>query len=111
MLVWLAGARLHAGQSVVPYAGADAAWLVAFAHPPHVAASTESRPLLLFCALQRAGSLTLALCALACVLAQRPSASTPCPAPSCEGCRFTLPVQLGPRFLFAFFCLPVTGDR
>ena len=68
MLVWLAGARLHAGRSAVPCAGADAA----FACLPDLAASTESRPLLLFCALQRAGSLTLALCALACVLAQRP---------------------------------------
>ena len=60
MLVWLAGARLHAGRSAVPFDGADAAWLVAFAHPPHVAASTESRTLLLLCILQHAGSLTLA---------------------------------------------------
>ena len=33
-----------------------------------------------------------------------PSVSTSCPASSSEGCRFTLPVQLEPRFLFGFFC-------
>ena len=31
MLVWLAGARRHAGRSAVPLDGADAACLVAFA--------------------------------------------------------------------------------
>ena len=39
MLVWVAGARLHAGRNVVPYACADAAWLVACVHRPVLAAS------------------------------------------------------------------------
>ena len=55
MLVWLAGARLHAGRSAVPFDGADAACLVAFAHPPDVAASLESWTCLLRCTLQLAG--------------------------------------------------------
>ena len=36
MLLWLAGARLLAGRCAVPFDGADAAWLVAFAHPADV---------------------------------------------------------------------------
>ena len=64
MLVWLAGARLHAGRSAVPSDGADAALLVAFAH----AASIMSTLLLLLYTLQLKGSLTLAPHALACIL-------------------------------------------
>ena len=85
MLVWLAGARLHAGRSAVPFAGADAAWLVAFARPPDVAASTESRTLLLFCILQHAGSLTLAPHTLSCILAQ------PTSWPSMMPCQYSVP--------------------
>ena len=35
----------------------------------------------------------------------------PCPAPSSEVRRFTLLVQLGPRFFFVFTCLTVTGNQ
>ena len=65
MLVWLPGARLHAGRSAVPFDGADAAWLEAC----DVAASFESRTLVLLCTLQLASSLVLAPHALAWPLA------------------------------------------
>ena len=36
VLAWLAGAGLLAGRCGIPFDGADAAWLVAFAHPVDV---------------------------------------------------------------------------
>ena len=67
------------GSMCSPFDGADAAWLVAFAHPMDVATSIESRLLLLLYTLQLDGSLTWAPLAFwyhGC------SASTPYPAPS-----------------------------
>ena len=79
--------------------------LVAFAHRPDVAASLESCTFLLRCTLQLAGSLAVAPRDLACLLAPRLGSS------SSERRRFTHSVQLGPRFLFAYLCLTVTGAR
>ena len=75
MLVWLAGARLHAGRGAVPFDGADGACLVAFAHPPGVAAYLESCIFLLRCTLQLASSLAVAPRDLACLLAPRPGSA------------------------------------
>ena len=43
VLVWLAGARLHAGRIAGPHAFDDAAWIAAVVHHPVLAASHLSR--------------------------------------------------------------------
>ena len=114
VLVWLAGARLHAGRIAGPHVCDDAAWIAATVHHPVQAApdQSRSRPAASQSAVHRKldiGSLTTPTCVWCLVQclgqASRPRQAHRALLPVLRYAVSPFLVQLGPRFFSVFSCL------